>query len=289
MSNFPHNLRSAQATLAALHSRGESPKSLGYKKRKRVCNFVDEFRFAPGRHIDMVGCEPGFLQRGTRIKYGLADQLQEEGLLRGFNGGGRFGKLYTLTPRGQDLCDRFSPFKGFDPAKIGEKMVDHILAAQRFTLKALGHNFMTHFEGERGHGGDRRGSKRPDIIFHRSGGERWGVEIERNPKKGRELDQFIEACIDHKRYDYDGIIVSFEAEALLASYTKKFKACETSVRSWSQDSYDDWICERCDVNSSVWSGIIFGMVDDWEMFTRPVVPRGCEDVPMPEGLKMGRC
>jgi hypothetical protein len=289
MNNGPHNLRAAQAALTKLHARGDSPKTLKTAKRQRACSFIDEFQFASGRHVDMAGCEPGFLERGTRIKYGLASQLEDEGLLRSFDGGGRFGKLYTLTPRGKDLCFEFSPFKIFDPAKFGNKTIDHTLAAQRFTLRALGHNFTSWFKGDRGNGGDSKGSKRPDIIFNRENGEFWAIEIERSAKKGRELDSFVEACVDYKRNEYDGIIIAFESDSLQGYYANQFRERVSSVKSWSHEEGEGWSCERYDINPSIWSRVFFVMVDDWETFFRPVVPKGFENVPMPEGLRMGRC
>ena len=285
MNNSPLNLHAAQAALAELRSRGESPKSLALKRRQRVCNFVREFRFAPARHIDMAGCEPGFLDRGTRVKYGLATQLEQEGLLQGFDGGGRFGKLFSLTPKGQDFCFDPGVFRAFDPAKIGDKSVDHVLAVQRFTLEAWGHDFMSGFSVERGHGATRKGSKRHDAIFYCPNDEEWAVEVERNRKKNREFDLFMEACVDHKRNGYNAIVVAFESKSLQNYYKKQFLESAASVRSWSQDVYGDWNWERRGIDPKLWLGVYFTTVDDaWGSFFRPVVPAGFEEVPMPDGL-----
>ena len=285
MNNIPLNLKAAQSALAELRSRGESPKSLALKRRQRACNFVNEFRFAPSRHIDMAGCEPGFLKRETRVRYGLANLLEEEGLLRSFEGGGRFGKFFTLTPKGQDFCYDPGVFNAFDPSNLGNTSVDHLLAVQRFTLEALGNDFVKLFSGERGHGANRKGAKRPDAVFSTTNEQDWAIEVERSKKKGREFDQFVEACVDHRQNGFAAVVVAFESKSLQTYYVKQFQECAASVRSWSQDGYRDWTWERRSIDPKSWMGVYFAMVDNaWGSFFRPVVPAGFEEVPMPEEL-----
>lgn len=168
--------------------------------------------------------------------------------------------ILTITPEG---VSELIALRGELPHSLGntiggsvlKKNVVHDLLAQRLTLQYMGllpgrvhsefveeHGKVIDFSSDRQLGEVTRGVKRADAYWEMESGYRFAVEVERSPKFGKELDQFIAGHVHLQHEDTSiasggvhGVVTFFLSKDTLKRYNAAMQP-GTTVKEWLWDA-----------------------------------------------------
>jgi hypothetical protein len=161
--------------------------------------------------------------------------------------------FYTLTETGLELAQHHATnliaYPELDPYRVNQSKLRHDLMVQRLSITAHQEGLVTKVQSEREvNGGDQRGEKRPDAIWHLRDGRRIGIELELSAKWGRKLDDFIAAiatAIDPSQApdSLDAFSIVTDSEAIVDRYREAMKPGQP-MRRWAKNVRNHWVIEE---------------------------------------------
>ncbi|MEX3693032.1 hypothetical protein AB3X91_34360 [Paraburkholderia sp. BR14263] len=190
---------------------------------------------------------------------GLAARLVRRGLLvktKTESGGGRKDVpnfILTLSLSGLEEVERVRdallPYE-LDPFKIRQDQLRHTIIAQAATARNVLSGAINGFQSEAEMAQkSKRGTKQPDICWLMPDGRRVGVEVELTAKWGRDLDDFVGACLVATRRRegsnprFDEIWVVTDSPAIERRYKAAFSP-GAPINIWKKNEQRRWIVEK---------------------------------------------
>lgn len=231
-----------QAALAG----GKSPRQVGAEKAAKALRWVYRWGWSTPTVLDQVG---------QSNRTGLTARLVKQGLLlRTRSESGGYARdvpayLVTLTETGllaveRDLEDpaHLMPYAR-DAYRVNQALLRHDLIAQAATAKALAKGDIAGFITERElRRKNTAGEKLPDVIWRHADGSKTAVEVELSAKWSRDLDGFVQACIQGMTGDkpmFDRVAIVSDSPAILKRYKSAFRP-KSTLGIWERDKSRKW-------------------------------------------------
>ncbi|MEM5449104.1 hypothetical protein [Paraburkholderia guartelaensis] len=229
---------------------GKSARQRGEEKTLRALDWVYRWGCSSPSIVDMLS---------GAAAAGLAARLVRRGLLvktKTESGGGRKDVpnfILTLSVNGLEEAERVRdellPYE-LDPFKVRQNQLRHAIIGQAATARNLLSGAITGFlsEAEMAQK-SKRGAKQPDICWLMPDGRRVGVEVELTAKWGRDLDEFVGACLfaTSRREEagprFEEIWVVTDSPAIARRYTTAFSP-EQTVNIWKKNDQRRWVVEK---------------------------------------------
>jgi hypothetical protein len=222
--------------VAADYLQGESPRQRGLYKRRLVLDWVYRWGHSTAPIIRQVS--------GQQAN-GYPKRLTEKALLRATRTASGTPQYYfTLTESGLQEAERhavvINSYPEIDCYRVNQQQIRHYALAQQATINALDDELIEGYQTERQLGvADTAGKKRPDVVWLRSNGERWALEVELSSKWDRRLDQFVlEIYRALAQRTYQKFYVVTDSAAIRARYEAAFQA--PSVDEWKKNDRGHW-------------------------------------------------
>lgn len=239
----------ARARLAEVLE-GKNARQRGEEKALLALDWVYRWGCSSPSIVDMLS--------GTAAA-GLTARLIRRGLLvktKTESGGGRKDVpnfIVTLSLSGLEeierVRDELLPYD-LDPFKVRQDQLRHAMIGQAATARNLLGGAISGFQSETEMAQkSKRGAKQPDICWLMPDSRRIGVEIELSAKWGRDLDEFVSACLiatsrrDETGPRFDEIWVVTDSPAIEKRYTAAFSPGKT-VNIWKKNDQRRWVVEK---------------------------------------------
>lgn len=225
---------------------GVSPRAKGLQNRLAVVDWLYRFGYSSAAVLqDVLGKQSS----------GWAAMAERRGLLQSVRtNAGVPPRLYVLAADGLALAEQHAQqllaYPEVDPSRVNQSLLRHNLLVQSLTVGELAAERIASFRAERElWTGDRRGVKRPDVIWNLPSGARIAVELELTAKWGRALDEFVGALVRGLQTNlpteptFDRVAVITPSPALAERYRTAL-AAGAPVRTWVKDQRGHWRIER---------------------------------------------
>lgn len=226
----------------------QSPKERGIENRRKAVDWIYRCGFTSSQMLRLCLNKESASWASIAVARGLLRSTKTES--------GQPAVIYTLTESGLELAHhhatRLLPYPEIDPYRVNQSKVRHDLLVQQLSLNAIREGVIRQVTTERElNEGDQRGQKRADAVWHLSGGQRLGIEVELSAKWGRKLDEFITsiaATLDpHRDSDrLDGFSIITDSEAICERYREAMKPGQP-MRRWKKSARQHWIVDDEDV------------------------------------------
>jgi hypothetical protein len=231
--------------VAAKYLCGESPRTRGEKKRRRILDWVYRWGFSSAEIIRRLSGQQAKGYAAGLVKKGWLTETKTK------SGNPRF--IYTLSETGRQEAEYFSEklyrYPEADPYRVNQAQLRHYLLAQQVTVNALTNGSILGYETERmllKEAGDQAGKKRPDVVWILATGHKLGIEIELSAKWARQMDDFILGLMRAIRPEsllqpasYSSFLIFTDSPGIFHRY-KELVSPGSEVRLWKKNTRDHW-------------------------------------------------